>query len=129
MATPPNPPSESNIPDNPPDHDEFHVPGYARLAYFFAQCPQYNHLRRFSDLSARVLLYRQHKLVILEKKLSGLDHYYYSKGKKDQRSYHRDLGLVIEGTGEQLADSQKFRELLENIELELKEYGKISRLS
>lgn len=113
------------MPDNPADYNELHVPGYARLAYFFAQYPQYTHLRRFSNLSARILLHHQHKLIVLEEKLLKLDHHHYSNRVEDSASYHSDLALLTVGTDEQLEESNELRQTLENVKCELKEYGKI----
>ena len=51
------------------DDAGLHVDGYPKLSFFFSQCPEFLHLRRFSALAVRALLYRQHQLAILEKEL------------------------------------------------------------
>ncbi|KAF2187639.1 hypothetical protein K469DRAFT_103295 [Zopfia rhizophila CBS 207.26] len=78
---------------------------YPRLADFFAECPRYLHLRRFSALSVRVLLYRQHELAGLEKELSGLE-----------------LDAPAKDLGSLKVESGKQRHLYEKIIPELKEY-------
>ncbi|CAN9104855.1 unnamed protein product [Alternaria alternata] len=58
---------------NPGNHPTLHNEGYPRLAFFLSQHTRYLHLRRFSALAIRLLLYRQHRLMGLEKDLLHLE--------------------------------------------------------
>lgn len=124
MASPPNPPSASNMPHNPADHVDLYVPGYPRLAYFFSASPRYFHLRRFSALSARLLLYRQHELMVLERKLLEVENKNY--GERDRRRlYNKDFRYVM-SDGE-TGEAKELLDLYKETSCALKEYGEPSR--
>jgi hypothetical protein len=123
MAVPFNPPSALNMPHDPAEHHELHMQGYPRLAYFFSQAPDYIHLRRFSGLSARLLLYRQHELVVLEKKLIHFE--IENEKKQNTRIFNKDFQFVTcpgQGASAQEHGRALF-ELLEEIRYTLKAYG------
>lgn len=61
--------AEHLAPSNLGDDARSYTEGYPTLAHFFSQCSRYLHLRRFSALAVRLLLYRQHHLITLEKEL------------------------------------------------------------
>jgi hypothetical protein len=117
MASPLYPPSAFHTPENPPNYATRHVQGYPLLAYFFSMSPQYFHLRRFSALAVRILLYHQHELIVLEKKLLDLDEQNQSKG------YHLDHGLVTQNSKEDKDKPNRLHMLLEEIEDKMKKYG------
>src|SRR4051812_24529002 len=97
------PPSVETTSGNPRDHSHEYVKGYPRLAYFFSECPRYFHLRSFSALSVRALLYRQSELVDLEKQLTALE----NADSRDPDSYRR----VYNEDFEALRDPPQDREL------------------
>ena len=127
MANPVNPPlqeqqqpSAPNFPDNFADNSDFYVQGYPKLAYFFSQCPRYLHLRRFSALSVRVQLYRQHELVLLEKSLMELEG-------NDDKFYGTDYAHMKTRPLKGQKSPSEQRNIYEIIKIELKEYGMENR--
>ena len=121
------PPSAPASPDNAANHADFHAQGYPKLAYFFSRCPRYLHLRRFSALSARVLLYRQHELVVLEKKLLELEKKTESSSLKGNRRFYHEEYLRANSEEEREAYEKAYEEqrnLYKTLKDELKEYGK-----
>lgn len=107
-----------NAPDNSPNNPDFYVKGYPKLSYFFAQCPRYLHLRRFSALSVRVQLYRQHELALLERSLMELE------GKEDG-AYCTDYAHLKADSSQGHGSHSEQRNLYEIIKSELKEYGMV----
>ncbi|KAF2662856.1 hypothetical protein K491DRAFT_4891 [Lophiostoma macrostomum CBS 122681] len=119
MTTSLHPPSASNMPDDPADQPNLHVQGYPKLAYFFSHCSHYLYLRRFSGLAVRALLYRQHKLVVLEKKLYALEIGNQSSTDWRRNRLQEDYGYL---TDEGFQEAKDVRNLYEEMERELKEY-------
>ena len=52
---------------------EDHPMGYPRFAAFIGSHPSFHVFRRFSTLRARLLLYKQDQLCVLEKNLADID--------------------------------------------------------
>jgi hypothetical protein len=94
------------------DNPDYYAQGYPKLSYFFSQCPRYLHLRRFSALSVRVQLYRQHELVLLEKKLLELE-------EAEDKLWCTDYAHIKTGHGSHSVQQK----LYATIKTELKEYG------
>ncbi|KAF2281198.1 uncharacterized protein EI97DRAFT_454409 [Westerdykella ornata] len=107
----------SDMPLNPADEPEFYEKGYPSLAYFFSNNPRYLHLRRFSGLSIRLLLYRQCELVHLEKQLLGMDKSNISSIEGRRSRYHIDYAATLTDP-----HGSKFRNLVTDIRNRLKEY-------
>jgi hypothetical protein len=120
MATPLHPPSAAHMPPNPGDHADLHVQGYPLLAYLFSLYPRYFHLRRFSGLSVRLLLYRQNELVALEQKLLQLENLNNSSQVGNQHFYNKDFEYV---GAERHRDAKELCDLLDRMRPLLKEYG------
>jgi hypothetical protein len=118
--TPQQPLPVHSFPDDFADNPDFYVQGYPKLSYFFSQCPRYFHLRRFSALSIRVQLYRQHELVLLERSLMELE------GKED-KLYCTDYEHMKTGSKKEHVKDSEQRNLYEIIKTELKEYGMKNR--
>jgi hypothetical protein len=110
-----------SVPLNPADQERMHVPGYPRLAFWFAKLPRYLQLRRFSGLSIRLLLHRQNELAVLEKRLLLLEQELDQE--ETSRKYNRDFDCVIE---DRQGESRRLLDLLEEGRHKLKEYGKQS---
>jgi hypothetical protein len=113
-------PAVPKFSDNPADNPDFYVQGYPKLSYFFSQCPRYLHLRRFSALSVRIQLYRQHQLVLLEKRLMELE-------AEEGNFYCTDYAYIKTRPLEGHRTDSKQRNLYEMIKMELKEYGMKNR--
>lgn len=109
-----------SAPNNSANDPNSYVQGYPKLAYFFSQCPRYLHLRSFSALSTRVQLYRQHELVLLEKRLLQLERETFSARRSpDCNDYaHLKYGSIETDVG-----PSEQRDIYEMIKIELKEYG------
>lgn len=108
-----------NIEDN-------HVEGYPRLAYFFAECPRYLHLRRFSALAVRMLLYRQHELTVIEAKLLRMEQEdaHRTEHLKDRPSRDYTILKKTEISKEPVkGETKEQKGLYEQLKIELKEYG------
>ncbi|KAF2118192.1 hypothetical protein BDV96DRAFT_379808 [Lophiotrema nucula] len=95
-SSPRQPPGVSAASGNPRDRSDEYVKGYPRLAYFFAECPRYFHLRSFSALSVRALLYRQHQLAYLEEQLIALENEDSRDPDPYRAMYNRDFGKLVE---------------------------------
>jgi hypothetical protein len=105
---------------NPGSDSRVHVQGYPQLSFFFSQCPRYLHLRRFSALAVRLLLYRQHALTLLEKDLLELENKDALHSDPDHRALCHDFGKLESVTPEESLDQ---KELYKRLKTELKEYG------
>ncbi|KAH7123668.1 hypothetical protein B0J11DRAFT_529598 [Dendryphion nanum] len=118
MAAPAHSPSVINILDPTASHNEYDVHGYPRLAVLFSKSPLYLHVRRFSALSARLLLRRQHRIIALEQQLVELE-----KKKMNtfcsNKLYFSDFSCM---KNEKDKDSVRLREVYEELDKEMKEY-------
>lgn len=118
-------PSANQHPVNLCNHPQLHVEGYPKLAYFFSRCTRYLHLRRFSAIAIRLLLYREHTLVELEQRLLGLedrDIKNTDSNDPSRRLFCADFALLKAASPSN--DRHEQRDLYETLKLEMKEYGK-----
>jgi len=89
--------------------------GYPRLAAFYNSDPDFRVFRRFGTLRNRLLLYRQHELVVLEKCLFDMDNTDSEKNEYRIQSIRKDK-----------ADEQSEREkLIDEIDCKLKQYDEL----
>jgi hypothetical protein len=108
-------PTSSHVPPSClGNHEHLHVRGYPKLAFFFSRCPRYLHLRRFSALAVRSLLYRQHELSMLEETLLRLE------ARDEKRLFSSDFGHLKSAQDGQEDEQRRLYEVLKK---ELKEYG------
>ena len=117
-------PQAPATPNEPNGYFERHVQGYPRLAYYFAQTPRLLHLRQFASLSIRSLLYRQHRLAELEDKLLDVECENAESSETDQRMCVRDFRYMRDEPGANKEMIKAQRTLYEEIQRELKEYGR-----
>jgi len=94
---------------------EANEPGYPRLAGFIVSDVDYNMFRGFARLHAHSLLHKQAELTELEEQLEDLDKSD-AKLPETQWKLHSHINTVG-------ADNGKRKELMEKIDLKLKEYG------
>lgn len=78
----------------PADYRQRHTPGYPALSYFLGMAPQSTHLRRFSAISMRNLLYLQHELQALEIRLLEAECRDSRSGQGDESSYAKDFSYL-----------------------------------
>ncbi|ORY19463.1 hypothetical protein BCR34DRAFT_582182 [Clohesyomyces aquaticus] len=123
-TSPPQPPSTaSNLPMNFANrYADLHVKGYPKLAYLFSQSPHVLHLRRFASLSVRLLLYRQHELVMLESRLLELENSDATSSEGERASYRYDYQPLKNATVDDPGTLQEQREVYEKLKKELKDY-------
>jgi hypothetical protein len=118
----PQPSSAQQAPNNLLNHSTSNYKAYPELASFLSRCSRYLHLRRFSALAVRLLLYRQHELATLEKKLETLEHADAQDNDPEKRLFSKDfahLKAQVHSTG--AYDTQK--KVYEALKSEMKEYG------
>ncbi|XTI90784.1 hypothetical protein V2W45_1522451 [Cenococcum geophilum] len=97
------------------EHIDQYANGYLRLAAFYNSDPDFRVFRQFRTLQNRLLLYRQHKLVVLEKRLFDIDNTNSKKNKYRIQSIRRNK-----------ADKQSEREkLINKINCKLKQYDEL----
>jgi len=114
--------SAQQTPNNLVNHSTLNNGGYPELASFFSQCSRSLHLRRFSALAARLLLYRQHELIVLERRLKTLECKDAQDNDRDKRLFSENYALLKKqsrATG--IPDTQY--EVYETLKSEMKEYG------
>lgn len=102
-----------------------HAAGYPRLAVFLSKCPRYLHLRRFSALAIRLLLYRQNFLIELENKLHELEVRDANSTEPGRQRFCSDFARLRASPPTQHGSEQN--ELYETLKNEVKEYGKLAR--
>ena len=112
--------SAHHVPKNLGNDEQLHVGGYPKLAYFFSHCTRYLHLRRFTAIAVRLLLYRQHQLVVLEKNLLELEANDAKSVDLDRRLFCTDFGRL---KSPQTPNEYEQRALYEELQREMKEYG------
>lgn len=118
----PAPSSAQQAPNNPVNHSALNHGGYPELASFFSQCSRYLHLRRFSALAVRLLLYRQHEIRTLEEKLENLERLDACDSDPIKRFFSRDFAhLKAESYDAGELHTQK--SMYETLKVEMKEYG------
>ena len=110
--------SAQQAPNSPVNPSTLGHGGYPELASFFSRCSRYLHMRRFSALAVRLLLYRQHEIRTLEKQLEKLEREDACNSNVDNRSFSNDFAKLKE----EGCDTQK--RIYETLKLEMKEYGK-----
>lgn len=114
--------SAQQAPSNPTNHQKVNYEGYPELATFLSQCSRYLHLRRFSALAIRLLLYRQHELIELEGKLEKLERANARDSDPNKQLFSRNFTLLkAEAHGTEKHDTQKA--VYETLKSEMKEYG------
>ena len=115
--------SAQQAPNSPVNPSTLNHGGYPELASFFSRCSRYLHLRRFSALAVRLLLYRQHEIRTLEEKLETLEREDACDSNANNRSFSNNFAtLKEEGCDTQKLYTQK--RIYETLKLEMKEYGK-----
>ena len=120
-ATPQHTSSAQPAPANPGNHATLHKDGYPSLAFFFSQNSRYLHLRKFSALAIRVLLYRQYKLTRLEKDLLHLE----QRDAEKNPNILKDFALIeSESRSSGVPPEATQCWLYEELQNELKEYGR-----
>jgi hypothetical protein len=92
---------------------EDHVSGYPRFSALIGSHPDFSIFRRFSNIRARLLLFKQDKLVVLEDKLVRLD---------AEEKCALFLGNIRRDRNEERL------QLMEQIDSALKDYGKKSQV-
>ncbi|KAF1840533.1 uncharacterized protein K460DRAFT_421472 [Cucurbitaria berberidis CBS 394.84] len=112
--------SVHQAPTNVGNHAELHVEGYPKLAFFFSQCARYLHLRRFSAIAVRLLLYRQHELIALEENLIELEARDFNSG--DDRRRLSSVNFAHLKAEPSTPSGLEQRQLYETLKLEMKEY-------
>jgi hypothetical protein len=120
------PSAQNQPPDNPGDDLHLHVNGYPRLAFFFAQSTRYLHLRRFSALAVRLLLYRQHELAVLEESLLDMEKRDATSTDPNRQLFLGDFALLK--AAPDTKDGTEQKELYEKLKSELKEYGVLEKM-
>lgn len=127
MATPLSsyPSQQSPAHPNLGNDAQVHRDGYPKIAFFFSQCPRYLHLRRFSALAVRLLLYRQHELCVLEKNLLELEDRDAKSSDTTKRLFRQDFHYLREPNG----GNEEQQRVYETLKRELKEYGKSQQAS
>jgi hypothetical protein len=106
---------------NPGNHPTLHNEGYPRLAFFLSQHTRYLHLRRFSALAIRLLLYRQHRLMGLEKDLLHLE----DRDAQFDPDFLKNFARIDAEYNTPVIVREKTQgRLYEKLQNELKEYGK-----
>ena len=114
--------SAQQAPSNPVNHQKVNFEGYPELATFFSQCSRYLYMRRFSALAIRLLLYRQHELIELERKLEELEHANAHDSDPNKQLFSGDFTrLKAEAYGAGEYDTQKA--VYETLKSEMREYG------
>lgn len=103
------------------DNRTLHREGYPGLAFFLSQNSKYLHLRRFSALAIRLLLYRQHRLTGLEKDLLHLENRDANLDPDFLRNFAR---IDAEYNKPDIIREKTQGRLYEKLQNELKEYGK-----
>ncbi|KAI4915778.1 hypothetical protein J4E90_004224 [Alternaria incomplexa] len=118
-ATPQHTSSAQPAPANPGNHATLHKDGYPSLAFFFSRNSRYLHLRKFSALAIRVLLYRQYKLTRLEKDLLHLE----QRDAEKNPNILKDFALIeAESRSSGVPPEATQCWLYEELQNELKEY-------
>ncbi|KAF2869485.1 hypothetical protein BDV95DRAFT_101614 [Massariosphaeria phaeospora] len=122
-SSPRQPLLDAFIPENLSNDADLYAQGYPRLAYWFSLSPRYLQLRRFVALSIRILLYRQHELVMLERKLIELERKNEDSppGSESWRR-NRDFEALYPQPGE-TQETAEVRKLYETIDQKTKAYG------
>ncbi|OAL55945.1 hypothetical protein IQ07DRAFT_595584 [Pyrenochaeta sp. DS3sAY3a] len=115
----PDPTDDSNL----SDRFELHTQGYPRLAFFFSQNSRYLHLRRFSALAVRNLLYRQHELIELEKNILQLEARDSNSSSPRRQRFCGDFAL-LKGASYDPKIGLEQQQLYTTLKSELKEYEK-----
>jgi hypothetical protein len=113
--------SAPRAPANPGNHPTLHREGYPRLAFFLSQNTRYLHLRRFSALAIRLLLYRQYKLTGLEKDLLHLE----GRDAETDPNILKNFACIDTEykRPDTIQETTQYR-LYEKLKEELKEYGR-----
>jgi hypothetical protein len=117
---PPQPSSAQQAP-SPADFSTLPAKGYPELASFFSQCSRYLHVRSFSGLAVRLLLYRQHELVDLELKLASLENEDAQDSDPNKRLFSRNFAQ-LKAQGDDTGSLTQ-RSVYETLKSEMKEYG------
>jgi hypothetical protein len=116
--------SAHQAPNNPGNYVDQHTHGYPKLSFFFSQCNRYVHLRRFSALAVRLLLYRQHELTVLEENLLDLEKADAQSGVPNRQRFSEDFGHLKAASSGSFPEGEQYR-IYEKLKLELKEYGEL----
>jgi hypothetical protein len=117
------PSSVHQAPNNLGNHSQQHIEGYPKLAFFFSQGTRYLHLRSFSALAIRLLLYRQHQLTVLEKNLLELEARDAGSSDPNRQFSLRNFACLYAGPFTSSGQGDQQHELYETLKCELKEYG------
>ncbi|KAL6711941.1 hypothetical protein ACN47E_002984 [Coniothyrium glycines] len=102
--------------------EDEHVNGYPKLVYFFAEFPNYLHLRKFSELATRLLLYRQHESTVMKIKLIELEKRDKLGPDATRRAFCRDYSLIKDVSLEMNDLEDEQHRSYEAFEIELKKY-------